>query len=81
MICPNCSFDNLPGSETCARCHQDLTQLDVPIAQDRVQRSLMEDPVSVLGQHTPITVRPGPVIRCSASGKARPPINAAPEPI
>jgi len=58
MICPNCSFDNLPGSETCARCQQDLTQLDVPIAQDRVQRSLMEDPVSVLGQHTPITVRP-----------------------
>src|SRR5207237_945048 len=44
--------------ETCARCQQDLTQLDVPIAQDRVQRSLMEDPVSVLGQHTPITVRP-----------------------
>jgi len=37
-----------------------LTQLDVPIAQDRVQRSLMEDPVSVLGQHTPITVRPEP---------------------
>jgi len=58
MICPNCSFDNLPGSETCARCQQDLTQLDVPIAQDRVQRSLMEDPVGVLGQHTPITVRP-----------------------
>jgi CBS domain-containing protein len=58
MICPNCSFDNLPGSEDCARCHQDLTQLDVPIAQDRVQRSLMEDPVSVLGQHVPITVRP-----------------------
>src|SRR5436190_11199494 len=58
MICPNCSFDNLPGSETCARCHQDLTQLDVPVAQDRIQRSLMEDPVSVLGQHTPIAVRP-----------------------
>jgi len=58
MICPNCSFDNLPGSEDCARCQQDLTQLDVPVAQDRIQRSLMEDPVSVLGQHTPITVRP-----------------------
>ena len=56
MICPNCSFDNLPGSETCARCQQDLTQLDVPIAQDRVQRSLMEDPVSVLNPRTPIAV-------------------------
>src|SRR4051794_28362130 len=57
MICPNCSFDNLPGSETCARCHQDLTQLDVPVAQDRVQRTLMEDTVSVLKPRTPITVR------------------------
>ena len=62
MICPNCSFDNLPGSEDCARCQQDLTQLDVPVAQDRIQRSLMEDPVGVLGQHTPITVRPDTLI-------------------
>jgi CBS domain-containing protein len=58
MICPVCNFDNLPGSESCARCLQDLAQLDLPAAQDRVQRSLMEDPVSVLHPHRPITVRP-----------------------
>jgi CBS domain-containing protein len=56
MICPTCNYDNLPGSEACERCLQDLTQLDQPVAQDRVQRSLMEDPVSALHPHQPITV-------------------------
>jgi CBS domain-containing protein len=58
MICPHCSHDNLPGSEMCARCHLDLTHLDLPVAQDRAHRSLLEDPVSVLNPPTPVTVRP-----------------------
>jgi CBS domain-containing protein len=48
MICPHCSHDNLPGSEQCGNCHTDLTQLDRPVAQDRVERSLMEDTVNQL---------------------------------
>src|SRR6185312_15094717 len=48
MICPHCAFDNFPGSEQCDNCQADLTQLDRPIAQDRVERSLMEDPLSQL---------------------------------
>jgi CBS domain-containing protein len=48
----------LPGSEQCAGCEQDLSQLDLPVAQDRVQRSLMEDPVSALRPHPPVTVPP-----------------------
>jgi CBS domain-containing protein len=67
MICPNCGHDNLPGSEECARCLQDLTQLDQPVAQNKVERSLMEDPVSALRPREPVTVRPtmtvGQVIR------------------
>ena len=58
MICPQCSYDNLPGSELCDRCQQDLTQLDQPVAQDRVHRSLMEDPVSALRPRAPVAVRP-----------------------
>ncbi len=59
MICPNCGNDNLPGAEECSRCQQDLTQLDLPIAQDRVERSLMEDPVHALGGlRSPITIGP-----------------------
>src|SRR5262245_55791239 len=55
MICPVCSYDNVPGAEVCEGCLQDLTHLDQPVAQDRAQRSLMEDPVSVLAPQTPIT--------------------------
>jgi CBS domain-containing protein len=58
MICPSCGFDNLPGSEECSNCLHDLTQLDRPAAHDRVERSLMEDPVSVLAPRKAITVTP-----------------------
>jgi CBS domain-containing protein len=58
MICPNCGYDNLPGGEECASCGQDLTQLDRPVARDRVERSLMEDTVGMLCSGGPITVKP-----------------------
>ena len=63
MICPHCGFDNLPGSEECSRCHQDLTQLDRPQAQDRVECSLMEDTVRVLNPRPPVTAPPGMSVR------------------
>lgn len=58
MICPTCNFDNLPGSEQCRNCLSDLTPLDRPAAQDRVERSLMEDPVSVLRPRKAVTLGP-----------------------
>jgi CBS domain-containing protein len=63
MICPTCGWDNLPGNEECGNCQQDLTPLDRPCAQDRVERSLMEDSVLVLQPHLPITVLPTTTIR------------------
>jgi CBS domain-containing protein len=63
MICPTCCLDNLPGSEECARCGQDMTQLDQPIAQNRVERSLMEDPVSLLRPREPVVVLPTATVR------------------
>jgi CBS domain-containing protein len=62
MICPNCSFDNVPGSEVCANCQNDLTQLDQPAAHDRVERSLMHDPVSVLRPRPPVTLAAGATV-------------------
>ena len=58
MICPSCGHVNLPGNEECGNCLQDLTPLDRPVASNRVERSLMEDPVSVLRPKRPITIRP-----------------------
>jgi CBS domain-containing protein len=63
MICPNCGHDNLPGSEECACCLQDLTQLDRPTAHNKVERSLMEDPVSALRPPEPVRIRPTTTVR------------------
>jgi CBS domain-containing protein len=62
MICPTCGWDNLPGSEECQNCQQDLTPLDRPVAQNRVERSLMEDPVSTLRPKPPVTVLPSATV-------------------
>jgi CBS domain-containing protein len=63
MICPHCGYDNLPGSEECSNCLMDLTQLDQPVAHNRIERSLMEDPVLILQPKKPITVRPTTTVR------------------
>lgn len=63
MYCPNCGHDNLPGSEECGNCGMDLTQLDQPAPQTHIERSLMEDPVSVLRPKKPITVLPATTVQ------------------
>jgi CBS domain-containing protein len=63
MICPNCGFVNLPGNEECSHCHQDLTQLDLPIPQNRIEKSLMEESVRVLRPRQPVTVGPTATVR------------------
>lgn len=67
MICPTCGFDNLPGNEECANCQQDLTPLDRPLPHNRVERSLMEDEVSLLRPKPPVTIRPDTAIRTAIS--------------
>jgi CBS domain-containing protein len=56
MICPSCNQNNLPGAEYCSNCLHDLTQLDQPMAHDRVEKSLMEDPVSILNPRQAVTL-------------------------
>lgn len=57
MICPQCGEDNLPGNEECSRCGLSLTPLDQPTATNRVERSLMEDPVRALKPKQPVTIK------------------------
>jgi len=57
MICPVCGQANLPGIEQCSNCLFDLMAIDRPIPADRVEGSLVRDPVSVLVPKTPVTVR------------------------
>ena len=63
MYCPNCGYDNLPGSEECGNCGMDMTKLDLPAPQTRIERSLMEDPVSVLRPKKPFTVLPNTTVQ------------------
>ena len=63
MICPHCGFDNLPGSEECSHCLMDLTHLDRPAAYNRIERNLIENPVSVLHPKKPVTVPPTTTVR------------------
>ena len=56
MICPGCYEPNTPGADQCGRCGCDLTADDRPTPHDRVERSLMDDAVSVLGPRPPVTV-------------------------
>jgi CBS domain-containing protein len=65
MICPTCGHDNLPGNEECSNCQQDLTPLDRPAAHDRVERSIMEDLVSVLHPKPPVTIRPDTTVQAA----------------
>jgi len=58
MKCPCCDNDNLPGEDQCRYCEQDLSQLDAPVAMDRLERSLMDDPVRVLGMESPVKLPP-----------------------
>jgi CBS domain-containing protein len=63
MICPTCGWDNLPGNEECSNCLQDLTPLDRPAPNNRVERSLMEDVVSALDPREPVTLPADATVR------------------
>ncbi len=57
MICPLCGYNrNLPGSDWCGWCQFDLSAVDRPAPVDRVERSLMLDPVSALNPRSPAVV-------------------------
>src|SRR5262245_31294932 len=62
MLCPSCHHPNLPGAEQCANCLHDLAALDRPAAWDRVERSLMDDCLQLLGSRPAVTLPPGATV-------------------
>lgn len=56
MYCPACGQQNPPGSDACGNCMLPLTNLDEPGSHDRVEHSLLHDPVTVLAPRPPVTV-------------------------
>ncbi|MBI3540659.1 MAG: CBS domain-containing protein [Deltaproteobacteria bacterium] len=56
MICPFCSFKNIPGSDECKSCSEDLSSFDGASPKSKFERVLMEDPLSRLKPRQPLSV-------------------------
>lgn len=48
MLCPSCSYDNIPGADVCEDCGSDLAGLDLPEAQTGVAGRLLSDTIADL---------------------------------
>ena len=58
MLCPNCGFDNIPGSDLCHKCGSDLAGLDLPEAHPGFRGRLMTDHIGDLQLTAPLSVSP-----------------------
>ena len=58
MICPDCHTDNVDGVDTCVNCGQDLSNLDLPVADSEFEEHLMHDPLGVVGTREAPGVNP-----------------------
>lgn len=56
MICPFCGFKNIPGSDECKSCNEDLSSFDEVSPKSKFERVLMEDPLSRLKPRQPLSV-------------------------
>jgi CBS domain-containing protein len=58
-ICPDCRFENIPGSDTCESCGHDLRNLSLPGPENAFTEHLMNDHLGeVSGKDAPV-VAPG----------------------
>lgn len=66
MICPLCGYTrNLPGADWCVWCLFDLAAIDRPAPSDRVEHSLMTEPVAALSPREPVTVPAAADLGCA----------------
>jgi CBS domain-containing protein len=59
IICPDCRSENLPGTDVCESCGQDLSSLVLSVAKDEFEEHLMNDSLSILGASEAVMVAPG----------------------
>ena len=58
IICPDCNCENIEGSDECEQCGQSLTALHLTDPATEIERSLLDDRVSVLNPKLPVAVSP-----------------------
>ena len=59
MICPDCKTDNIPGTDFCESCGNDLRNLDLPGPDDELTQHLLDDKVGDITMKQPRSVAPG----------------------
>ncbi len=57
-LCPNCNAENIEGTDNCVDCGQPLDDTTLPPPKNEVERTLLQDHISVLAPNTPIAVDP-----------------------
>ncbi|HUU83643.1 MAG TPA: CBS domain-containing protein [Phycisphaerae bacterium] len=63
MKCPACEHENLPGTDHCAECHADLSDVGLPLAEDDLLAELASDKLSDLIPRTPVQLSPDTPVR------------------
>jgi len=61
MICPDCGYENIPGSDACLECGQPLTSLHAP--ESEMERSIDSHPIGALATKRPVCVKPDATVR------------------
>lgn len=61
--CPSCGHQNIEGVDSCESCSESLTDLHLHEPATDVERSLLDDRISVLEPKSPITVSSNTPVR------------------
>lgn len=57
MICPFCGYKNIPGSDECESCNENLASLDGVVPKTKIEKVLMSDRISKIQPREPVSVQ------------------------
>lgn len=58
IVCPDCAFENIEGTDICEGCGHTLTEMSLRLPSSSVESALLRDQIEKLDPRTPITVEP-----------------------
>ncbi|REJ88866.1 MAG: CBS domain-containing protein [Planctomycetota bacterium] len=61
MNCPDCGHENIPGADSCEKCGQSLTGMQIPGSE--IEQSIIAHPVSVLATKAPFSIDQQVIVR------------------
>lgn len=58
IVCPDCGYDNIPGTDHCEQCQQPLSSLGSLEPVSPIERNIAKDRIELLGPKKPLSVTP-----------------------